>query len=104
MPAFTTMALMGVAAAGGMFASRKLAPKPSGQTTAPSATTGATAPVTPPTTAESTSTNTATARTAGQRARRRATGRGGRTLTGRPGAQTQSLIQPAAEPRSLLGS
>ena len=108
MAGFTTMALLGLAAAGGVFAGRKLGPKPTAQpaTLGTDPAQGATPPATtptPPSTTETASANTRPASTAATRQRKRAQGRGSRALAGTPRTPGQNLLRPAVEPRTLLG-
>jgi hypothetical protein len=98
MAAFTTMALIGLAAGAGMFAGKKLAPKP---TTAGNA--GTSAAVTPPTplsAVQSAAANTQQAGSAAKKARRRLAGTAGY----RAPTVGQSLITPQVEPRTLIGA
>jgi hypothetical protein len=100
MAAFTTMALLGLAGATGMFAGRKLAPKPTGATTAaPVTPTPTTAPPPPVPASQSASQNTSQAQLTAKKLRRRMTG----NTPGSYSTPGQSLITPTVQPRTLLG-
>jgi len=102
MAAFSTMALLGLAGAAGMFGGRKLAPKPTAPApTTPATTTGtAGAPAPPPTANQSTSENVAKAMQQTMRKRRARPA----ATTGRYSTPGQSLITPMGGIRTLLGS
>lgn len=97
MAAFTTMALIGMAGAAGMFAGKKLAPKPTGA--GATATSPTPTPTPPPSTAVAGSANTATAQAAARKTRRRMATVGS-TPSSTPG---QSLITPTTAPKTALG-
>jgi hypothetical protein len=99
MAGFTTMALLGLAAGTGVFAGKKLAPKPTTQSTAANATPTPTI-TPPPTAAQSTAQNVGTAQQAAKKVRRKLTKLGSGGAMSTPG---QSLITPTTEPKSLLG-
>jgi hypothetical protein len=103
MAAFSSLALIGLGLAGGIGASRILAPKPSsaGSTATPAAPTTATpaTPTPPPSTAESTSGNTRRATDAAKRRRGRA---GSPTSSTMPVRGTGSAV-PQLSPATLIG-
>lgn len=100
MAAFTTMAMIGLAAGAGMFAGKKLAPKPT-QAAAGTTGTGAAAPTPPLSASESTSNNTLLAMAAQLKKRRRTTNSG--VAAPRASTPGQSLIGGTSAPKSLLG-
>src|SRR5687767_15795827 len=109
MAAFTTMALMGAAAAGGMFAAKKLAPKPRPIMDVPdNAALEQTLPAPPVATDQLNSDAAAAANVAGMKRRRMASGLGvmgarpSRRMRGRAVIQAPALIGGAA-PRPLVG-
>lgn len=98
MAAFSTLALLGLAGGAGLFAGKKLAPKPTtaGQPAAPTTTGQATPPVMPTPANQGMSTAVA-----GAMKKRRQTTAGTSPRYTTPG---QSLIAPVDRMRTLLGS
>lgn len=105
MAAFTTMALIGLAAASGIYAGSKLANKgakndggesPHGSIGGP----GPTPPTAPPSLALTNSAATATAANAGTKQRKKALAAG--TLTNGPGS-SQTPAKAKLQPKTLLG-